>query len=104
MPPTCVATADAGCPGYSNIMIPEEQINTSDWMRIRSDIECFFAKVKTFRACQDRIRTKLAGNEEDALQEHSQTWSIVLGLFNSRMCPGMIYEEKYEYLTKRKMK
>ena len=59
MPKNCVVTADAGCPGYEDIIIPENQIYTAEWMRIRSDIECFFSAVKTFRSCKDRIRENL---------------------------------------------
>ena len=94
LPPNCITLADGGCPGNSRIVISEGRPNSRDLMPLRSDIECYFSLVKNFRVCSDRIRSKLAGNENRVLRMHNVHWTTVIGLFNYRMCPNGNYSQK----------
>jgi hypothetical protein len=50
-----------------DIIIVDDQINSGEWKAVRCDIESnMLSSVKAFRSCQDRIRAKLAENEEAA--------------------------------------
>lgn len=95
----CVALADAGCPGWANIVIPESQPNTRALMKERSDIECLFSCVKVFRACSDRLRLKPANGQLKVLVAHQTAWRTVLGLFNARKCDGNTLEGKFSYIS-----